>query len=133
MSLFYHGKQLFEFRYKGFLHVILGEAFGGQPHRTGCGRPVSFPVLEIGFGEQGGDTAHLASHAVAVYLGIVATHDGMDEIPVGNGIAVQYGLALVGPALHGKGGEEAIQPHNRNLGGRMERSAVHRIGGGKTG
>ena len=133
VSLFYHGKQLFELRYKGFLHVILGEAFGCQPHRTGCGRPVPFPVLEIGFGEQGGDTAHLAPDTVTVYLGIVGSHDGVDEIPVGNGIAVQYGLALVGATLYGKGGEEVVQPHDRNLGGRTERPAVCRIGGGKTG
>ena len=89
MSLFYHGKQLFELRYKGFLHVILGEAFGCQPHGTGCGCPVTFPVLEVGFGQQDGDTAHLAFHATAVYRGIVGMHDGTEEIPVGNGIAVQ--------------------------------------------
>jgi hypothetical protein len=34
MSLFYHGKQLFELRYKGFLHVILGEAFGDKYFTT---------------------------------------------------------------------------------------------------
>lgn len=89
MSLFYHGKQLFELRYKGFLHVILGEAFGCQTHRTGCGFPVTFPVLEVGFGQQNDDTAHLAFHATAVYRGVVGTHDGTEEIPVGNGIGVQ--------------------------------------------
>ena len=57
----------------------------------------------------------------------------MNEVLVGNGVAIQYRLALIGSALHGKGGEEAVQPHNRNLGSRMERSAVHRIGGSKTG
>ena len=87
--LFYHGKQLFELRYKGFLHVILGEAFGCHPHGTGCGCPVTFPVLEVGFGQQDDDTSHLAFHATAVYHGIVGTHDGTEEVPVGNGIAVQ--------------------------------------------
>ena len=88
MSLFYHGKQLFELRYKCSLHVILGEAFGCQTHGTGCGFPVTFPVLEVGFGQQDGDTAQLAFHATAVYHGIVGTHNGIEKITVGNGIAV---------------------------------------------
>ena len=61
------------------------------------------------------------------------TENGIDYILVGNGVAVQYGFALIRTALYGKRGKETVQPHNRNLGGRMERSAVHRIGGGKTG
>ena len=50
-----------------------------------------------------------AFHAIGVYHGIVGPHDGTDEVLVGNGVAVQYGLALVGAALYGKGGEELVQ------------------------
>ena len=60
MSLFYHGKQLFELRYKGFLHVILGEAFG---------MPVDAVSVKATTEEHLGFTGEglgIAAHAVAL-------------------------------------------------------------------
>lgn len=86
---FIMGSSSLSFAIKVFSTLYLARLSGVTPMERAADAPVTFPVLEVGFGQQDGDTAHLAFHATAVYRGIVGTHDGTEEVPVGNGIAVQ--------------------------------------------